>query len=368
MGAAVFYSPNNVSIEEIQFPSYDNKRGGVILRVNACAVCGYDVRVFRNGHPKVTPPIILGHEICGEILETIFVSEQIGNTIKTSTIESGTRVAVCPIIPCLRCGYCLRSQYNLCINLKEIGSTINGGFAEYIYIPEQTLKIGGLVQVPANLSNEEAVLLEPLACCLNGFSNTAPLIQGLTSPWIVILGDGPIGLLHLQISKNIYNANTILVGKIPSRLQKAKDMGADETILLNENSINDDEAVSRILGFSEGIGANMAVIATSNPEALDFATRILRKKSKINIFAGMPEGTSLRVDSNWLHYNEISITGSFSSTPRMLREACRLVSDKKIELSKIITHKYPLTNIEGAIVATEKYYGLRTVINNFEKV
>ncbi|CAN5213909.1 zinc-dependent dehydrogenase [soil metagenome] len=364
MSAAIFYRPNNISIEQVRIPPYSTTKG-VILKVNACAICGYDVRVYRYGHSKVIPPIILGHEICGEILETVFIGEDRYNTKKTRTIESGTRVAVCPIIPCLTCIYCLSCQYNLCINLKEIGSTTDGGFAEYVYIPDQILEIGGLVEVPTHLSNEEVVLLEPLACCLNGFSKTSPIVQGKTPPSVAIIGDGPIGLLHLQISKNIYGANTIVVGKIPSRLQKAKEMGADEIISLN--NIEDDEAAKKIQGFTDGIGANIAMVATSNPQALDLATKIVRKNSKINIFAGMPKGTSLGMDSNWLHYNEISITGSFSSTPSMLREACRLASDKTIDLEKMITHRYSLKDIEDAIFATEKYYGLRTVINNFQK-
>ena len=96
-------------------------------------------------------------------------------------------------------------------------------------------------------------------------------------------------------------------------------MGADEIILLNDNNDDDDKAVDRILGFTEGIGANIVMVATSNPEALELAKRIVRKNSIINIFAGMLKGTTLKVDSNWLHYNQISITGSFSSTKNAQR-------------------------------------------------
>lgn len=190
MGAAIFHGPNKITIEEIQIPTK-----GIILKVNACAVCGYDARVFRNGHSKVKPPIILGHEICGEVLERVFTCEET-NMARLGTIEAGTRVVVCPIIPCLTCGYCLNGNYNLCLYLKEIGSTVNGGFAEYVYIPDQTIKIDGLVEVPANLTNDEAVLLEPLACCLNGFSTIGHIVKGKTSPSVVIIGDGPIGLTN----------------------------------------------------------------------------------------------------------------------------------------------------------------------------
>jgi len=173
MNAAVFYSPNNLSVKEIQFPTDQDERDGVMLKVNACAVCGYDVRVFRNGHSKVTPPIILGHELCGE---TVKSTNPIRTTINTTSndiiIKEGSRVAVCPVIPCLNCTYCYNKQYNLCINLKEIGSTVDGGFAEYIKIPKNVIQIGGLVSVPDNLSNEEAALLEPFASMPNPMNNT----------------------------------------------------------------------------------------------------------------------------------------------------------------------------------------------------
>ena len=134
------------------------------------------------------------------------------------------------------------------------------------------------------------------------------------------------------------------------------------------------ETSDNILEFTDGIGANVVIVATSNPAALDLAIKVAAKNSKINIFAGMPKknnnrnntnNTAVPIDPNWLHYNQISITGSFSSTPSMLYEAARLASTKKVDLTKIVTHRYSLSNIEEAILATEKYYGLRAVINRF---
>jgi L-iditol 2-dehydrogenase len=143
-----------------------------------------------------------------------------GSSDGTSSNSSSTRVVVSPVVPCLNCYYCNNNkQYNLCINLKEIGSSINGGFAEYIKVPKEILQIGGLIPVPDNLSDEEATLLEPLTCCLNGFSHmgmntdmhTVTKKEGTFS--VVILGDGPIGLLHLQLSKLLFPyAQTIVVG------------------------------------------------------------------------------------------------------------------------------------------------------------
>lgn len=383
MRAAVFYGANNIANEDA-YSNYLVKDKGVVLDVNACAICGYDVRVFRHGHRKVTPPIILGHEICATTKQDVSIQTPMGTTsdiLSSIIIKAGSRVAVSPIIPCLNCIYCENKEYNLCTNLKEIGSSINGGFAEYIKIPENILNVGGLVPVPDNLSDEEAALLEPLACCLNGFfhimgSPVTKLIGNKNT--VAIIGDGPIGLIHLQISKRLYGARTILVGMIPKRMNLAKAMGADATLSFDDknntnssqpnhhnDSYNEDQTLRNILDLTDGIGAKIIIIATSNPIALSFAIKIASKNSIINIFSGMPRDNNILLDANWLHYNQTSITGSFSSTPYMLQEAARIASSGKIDLSKIISHQYSLAEIKDAIIATEKYHGLRVVINKF---
>ena len=377
MHAAMFYGPDNIIVSH-EASDYEKGavkgRRGVLLRVKACAVCGYDVRVYRNGHQKVTPPVILGHEICGQIESDIVVAtaDNGGEKERSLTVKSGTRVAVSPIIPCLNCIYCHYKQYNLCLNMKEIGSSINGGFAEFLRIPEETLKVGGLVSVPDSMSDEEVALLEPLACCLNGLSNMGPIVRKNERNRVAIIGDGPIGLLHLQLIKRLDGAKAMVIGRIPQRIQKAKTMGADATALFatnkNHNDIN--EIRENVLDFTCGIGFNTIIVATSNLAALDFATKIASKNSRISIFAGLPKSSdrslgSFSLDPNLLHYNQISITGSFSSTPNMLREAARLASNNEIDLSKIISHKYPLRDINEAMLATERYRGLRVIINKF---
>jgi len=367
MYAAVFHAPNNIANEEVYYDHNDERVGGVSLRVNACAICGYDARVFRNGHQKVRPPMILGHEICGQIENDVLLTRTADDTTTQTLIKAGSRVAVSPIIPCLNCKYCYNKQHNLCVDLAEIGSSVDGGFAEYVRIPEKILRIGGLIQVPDDLSDREATLLEPLACSLNGFSQIGPIIGQETT--VAIIGDGPIGLLHLQISKRLFGANTIVIGKIPHRVEKAKVMGADAATMLhyndNDRAYSDDEALKDTLDFTDGGGANVIIVATSNPSAIGFAKKIAGKNSRINLFAGMAKGTSLSLDPNWLHYNQITITGSFSSVPENLQQAARLASNRDINLSEIISHRYSLANIKKGISATEQCSGLRVVIDTF---
>jgi L-iditol 2-dehydrogenase len=374
MHAAVFYGPNSISYENAYRNPIDTKAdtfSGSILKVNACSVCAYDARVFRNGHSKVTPPIVLGHEICGQTIEDITIRDHLGSGTE---LRSGSRVAISPIIPCLKCVYCANKQYNLCNDLKEIGSSVNGGFAEYINIPKQILEIGGIAPIPDCLTNEEAALIEPLSCCINGFSHIG---YPLETESVVVLGDGPIGLLHLQLSKNLYKARTTIVGKIPQRLQKARSMGADKTIMICDNDqgyghsyVNsrhdlNSESIADVLQFTGGKGADIIIIATHNPAALDFALKVASKNSRINIFSGIASSSRLSLDPNLLHYNQISITGSFSSTPKSLQEAVRLACSRKIDLSKLIGRSYSLSDIEQALLTTEKCIELRAVINKF---
>lgn len=344
MLAAVFHAPNNMILQQVPVA-----RTQLTLKVNACAVCGYDVRVFRHGHRKVSPPVILGHELCGEIQSEVRVD---GNIIR-----EGSRVALCPLLPCLNCPYCKSNDYNLCMNLREIGSTSDGGFAQYVAVPEQIIRIGGLVPVPEELTDEEAALLEPLACCMNSFSRMGPVARGSSA---VIVGDGPMALLHLQLFKRLSSSKVAIIGRIPQRMEKARAMGADAVFDYSKGTVAD------VLDFSSTCrGAGAVVVATSNPAAFELAIKVAAKNSKINLFAGMPGSQTFVLDANWLHYNQISITGSFSSTPAMLAEAARLAAQKTIDLTAIVTHKYSLEEIEKAIHVTEKYYGLRTVINKF---
>ena len=341
--AAVFYGPGRISIAEKEFHLQNGRAGDSlqesILKIRSCCVCGYDARVFRNGHRKVNPPIVLGHEICAETTKDL------------GSMKAGTRVAVYPVLPCLDCRYCLQKRYNLCINMKEIGSTHDGGFAQYIKIPKETIQIGGLLPVPDSLSDEEASLIEPLACCLNGFSQINGALDKDSS--VAIIGDGPIGLLHLQLLKNLLGTRPVVVGKVSERMDAARSFGPAKVF-------SADDEVSEMLRFSEGSGYDLVVVATSEPSAVELAGKIASKGSCINIFAGIKGRAAL--DPNLVHYNQISVNGSFSSTPDNFRRAARLASDKIIDLSKIITHRYSLDTIAEAISVTESYRGLRAVV------
>lgn len=344
--AAVLNGPKSFQIKDLPIDG-DAK---VLLKTLSCAVCGYDVRVYNEGHRKVRPPIVLGHEICARTLNPLKLPDE-------TIIPENTRVIVSPLIPCLNCYYCSIGHFNSCNSLSEIGSSVNGGFADYINIPQNNLLVNGIIPITNNISNEEASLIEPLSCCLNAHFNFN--IQ-THSEYVIIIGDGPIGLIHLQISK-LYNAKTIVVGKIPSRLKEAKSSGADMVLLNN----NPDETIKTILEYTSRKGGKLVVVATSNPDAIDLALKVAGKNSVVNLFAGMPKNKTLEIDPNLLHYNQICLSGSFSSTPKVMKRATDLVHEKKIDLKRLITHRFSIDEIDKAFYITEVYDGLRSVINSF---
>jgi L-iditol 2-dehydrogenase len=345
--SAVFSGPENFKIMDLPISRKDND---VLLKTMSCAVCGYDVRVFREGHKKVRPPIVLGHEICARTLNTLSLPNG-------QVIPEGKRVIVSPLIPCLNCHHCNAGHFNSCDNLNEIGSSINGGFADYITIPSNNLLINGIIPIEDNILDDEASLIEPLSCCLNAHLNFNIPISG---EFVIIIGDGPIGLIHLQVSK-LYGAKTIVVGKIPSRLNEAKSIGADLVITNNEP----DETVKKIWDYTYGNGGKLIIVATSNPEGIDLALKLAGKNSLVSLFAGTSKNKILSIDPNLLHYNQITLSGSFSSTPKVMKKAMDLVHEQKIDLRRLVTHRFSLDEIDKAFSATEGYNGLRSVINSF---
>ncbi|HEX2306292.1 MAG TPA: alcohol dehydrogenase catalytic domain-containing protein [Nitrososphaeraceae archaeon] len=345
--SAIFRGPKNFQVKDLPISTKDCK---VLLKTLSCAVCGYDVRVFKEGHKKVRPPIVLGHEICARTLDTLRLpNDQI--------IPDDRRVIVSPLIPCLNCHHCSAGRFNSCDNLNEIGSTINGGFADYINIPQNNILINGIIPIANNIHDDEASLIEPLSCCLNAHLNFNIPIR---DEFVIIIGDGPIGLIHLQISK-LCGAKTIVVGKIPSRLKEAKSIGAD-MILLNNDL---EESIRKIWDYTYEKGGKLIIVATSNPEAIDLALKVAGKNSLISLFAGISKNKILRIDPNLLHYNQITLSGSFSSTPKVMKKAMDLVHEQKINLRRLITHRFPLDEIDKAFSVTEGYGGLRSIINSF---
>ena len=187
MKAAVYYGPRDVRVETVPMPTAGP--GEVVLRVLRCSVCGTDKRIFLYGQKNVVPPTVTGHEIVGTVHE-------VGSGVDAE-IAIGRKVVVATVVGCGKCIYCQRKQYNLCDSFTALGYDYAGGFAEYVKIPAAAVAQGNIILVPPAMALERAALVEPLSCCLNGqeYLNAQPGDRAL------VLGAGPIGLMHAAILK-----------------------------------------------------------------------------------------------------------------------------------------------------------------------
>src|ERR1700691_1655303 len=243
MKAAVLYGKEDLQIESVAVPSIGE--GDVLVRVQAALTCGTDVKVFRRGYHArmIVPPALFGHELAGDI---VAVGKDVCN------FHVGQRVVAANSAPCLECFYCKRGNENLCEDLLFN----NGAYAEYIRIPARIVE-RNTYRIPHGVSYHDAALIEPLACVLKGFEETAPR-PGDT---IAILGLGPIGLMFVRLA-SLYGCRVIAIGRRRTQLDRAEAMGAHELVRADQHA-NTAEAVRNLTG---GRGADIAVEAGGKPE------------------------------------------------------------------------------------------------------
>ncbi|CEO90295.1 zinc-dependent dehydrogenase [Syntrophaceticus schinkii] len=328
MKAAIVHGANDIRLEEVPQPVPEP--GDIVVRVRASGICATDVKtLLGQGLPKDLP-IILGHEVAGEV-------SSLGKGVEG--FEVGDRVAVYPIAVCGECDYCLGDRHNLCRHEFGLAHGIDGGFAEYVRIPRQIINIGGVVKLPPELPFELAALAEPLSCGLAAL-RVNKVKQGDT---VVIVGAGPMGTIHLLLAK-WRGAKVFIIEQKVSRQEFAKNLGADAVI--DPHSQDPLEAVMKLTG---GDGAEVVITSLSDPQVIEDSLPLVKKGGVFNIFGGPPAGHKIRIDPRLLHYREITITGSFASTPGDFREAVYLIGSQEIDAARLITDRFSLDNMLEAV-------------------
>ncbi len=344
MKAAVLETLEKIVVKEVSIPPI--KKGEMLVKIRSCAVCGSDIRIYHQGNPRVKPPQIIGHEIAGEIVE---IGERIEN------FKVGDRVAIGADVPCGVCKFCKNGLGNNCSINYAIGYQFPGGFAEYIHTNETTVNYGPLHRIPENLSFDEASLAEPLACSLNGYE-LANLKIGDT---VVIIGAGPIGLMLVELARNIGAGRIILSQRSKERLKIARKFSADTFISSSEENL-----VERVMEETKGEGADVVMVACANPSAQEEALEIVGHRGRVNFFGGLPPGsTRIKIDSNLIHYKECFVLGSHGSVPRHHKIALDLLSRGAVKGKDFITHHYNLDDIKEAFGAAEAHQGLKVIVN-----
>lgn len=345
MKAAVIEQLGVISVQEVSEPELLSE--SMLIRVEACAICGSDIRIFRKGDPRATFPRIVGHEIAG-------VVEKVGNKIKKFNI--GDRVTVAPGHGCGKCKYCLNGMGNVCINPRpSVGYASSGGFAQYIVPPVNVVENGFVNIIPANISFEEASMAELLACCING-QERAEAGQGDT---VVIIGAGPAGCMHVGLAKAREAMKVILVERLMPRLLLAKEKFKPDVIISGE----DKEVIIRVKEETGGLGADVIIVAAPSPQAQEAALSMISPIGRVVFFGGLPKDNKMiTIDANIIHYTECSITGASSSLGRQNREALDLISQGLINAKEYITHRFPLDQIVMAFDAVENKEAIKVVI------
>jgi L-iditol 2-dehydrogenase len=323
MTAAVLYGKENVQIETVDVPQIG--RGDVLVRVRAALTCGTDVKVFRRGYHArmIVPPALFGHELGGDIVA-------MGKDVRG--FKMGQRVVAANSAPCGECFYCRRNQENLCEDLLFN----NGAYAEYIRIPERIVR-RNMYEVPDHVSYQDAALVEPLACVLRGLEESG-VRPGDT---VAVIGLGPIGMMFVRLAKAVCNARVIAIGRRPQQLLRASRMGADETVLNCDGA----DVVGPVHEMTGGRGADVVIEAVGLPEVWQLAIKLLRRGGVVNFFGGCPDGTNLSLDTNLLHYSELTCKASFHHTPALIRKALDLVSRGYVGAKDFVNHSEPLTNL-----------------------
>lgn len=334
MKAAMYYGPKKLEIKEVEMPKISDNE--ILVRVRTVGLCPSDVRTYNFGNPHVNPPIIPGHEITGEVAET-------GKNVKAISI--GDRVNVPADAFCGKCEMCRCGHENLCKDPISYGYNFNGAYAEYLRVTRRFIDHGEVFTLPSDVSFEEATFAEPVACCINAILK-ARVGFGRT---VTIIGDGPMGLTDVQLAK-LFGADTVIIsGHHDQRLNIAKSMGVDYAI----NSSKTD-AVKKIVELTNEKGVDAVIATITTPTTIEQATKMVGKHGIVVVFGGSPRGTTVTIDPNILHYSEACLIGSEGYTIRMYETAFNLITKHKINVKKLISHKYKLDNLLEAIAMAQK--------------
>jgi L-iditol 2-dehydrogenase len=340
MKAAVLYGREDVRIESVEVPRIGV--GEVLLRARVALTCGTDAKVYRRGYHArmIVPPAVFGHEMAG-------VVEDVGPGVEG--LEPGMEVVAANSAPCGECHYCRHEMPSLCDDLQFW----NGAYAEFARIPQRVVR-KNLLPLTDGVSFREAAMVEPLAC----------VVRGVEESWIgrgqsvAVLGSGPIGLMFVALAR-MRGAHVVAVGRKREKLEKAEEMGAEQVISARPGVEVAD--VLRELSPSKR-GFDVVIEAVGLPETCEAAVRSVRKGGVVNLFGGCPADTRIGIDSQRLHYQELTIKSTFHHTPESVRKAFRLIADGHVDPNAFITSEAPLEDLPMVLRDMTRGHGLKTAI------
>jgi L-iditol 2-dehydrogenase len=326
MTAAVLYGKEDVKIEKVPIPTLE--RGEVLVKVNVALTCGTDLKVFQRGYHArmIVPPALFGHELSGVI-------EEVGPGVRD--FRRGMKVVALNSAPCGSCFYCVKHQENLCEDLLFN----NGAYAEYIKIPRRIVETN-MLALPDGVSFESAAMTEPLACALRGLQETGADIGDI----VTVVGAGPLGLMLIRVAK-LNGCKVIAVVKREEQVKAARHFGADDVVQITKV----ESPVDAVISLTEGRGSDIVIEAVGRPQAWHWAVDMVRRGGVVNFFGGCATGTKVEIDTNRLHYSELTLKATFHHTPQTVRRAFALIAEKKVQSSDFVTGEAPLSKLKQVL-------------------
>jgi L-iditol 2-dehydrogenase len=345
MLAAVYHGPNDLRVEDVAVPRIG--AGEILVKVLSASICGTDLRIFHGNHRMYQPGTIRipGHEVVGTIAE-------VGSSVENYSI--GQRVFCAPNTGCGHCDQCVTGNNNLCTNYDAIGVTSDGGFAEYVRIPANSVQQGNVIPVSEAVDPAVAALMEPFACVLRG-QNALHIKPGEV---VLVIGAGPIGIMHTKLAKARGAGRVIVSEPIPDRAAQALRMGADRVV----NPAAED-LQSALKEESRGRGADVIVVAAPVHAAQENSLELAAIGGRINFFGGLPKDRPMiHLDSNLVHYKELVITGTTACSTADCWQAAQIVNSGMIDLSDVVSQRFPLKEAVAAFAAAEDRKSLKIVL------
>ncbi|MHA1697157.1 MAG: zinc-dependent dehydrogenase [Candidatus Helarchaeota archaeon] len=338
MKANFFYDINDFRYLDIESPKISESE--VLIEMKSCGVCGTDIH--KAIYKTVQTPIVLGHEVSGIIIE-------VGDKVKKFSV--GDRVALAHHAPCMVCWECRHNHHSLCDEYLKTNLD-PGGFSEIIRVPAINVS-RTMVKIPDSMSYDEGAFMEPLACCIRGYSSK--IQPGDT---VLILGSGPIGIIHTQIAK-AFNASLIInTDLVDFRLKMAEKF---DSIGIN---VNKEDLVSKVLELTNGKGADVIIDTVGNKTAMQQGIKSARKGAIINVFAPFMENENIEINFNEIFFHELTFVGTYSSSPLDYPRVIKLIENGFINVKDLITHKFKLKDLEKAInIGHKAKESLKLIIN-----
>ncbi|MGE0134730.1 MAG: zinc-binding dehydrogenase [Dehalococcoidia bacterium] len=339
MRATIFEAPGQVSVVDRATP--EPGPGELRLRMAAASLCASDVRVYR-GEKYAKPGVVPGHEIAG-------VVEAVG---EGAGFAEGDRVVVCPVVACGRCRFCIVGRQNRCIDRRTLGYDLDGGFAEQLLVPAELLRVGHVLPVPKDLPLDIAALTEPAACTLNSLE----LCEVGAGTSLLIMGAGPMGLLHLIMARAVGTSPIIVSEPVAERRAIAERWGAD--LVLDPET---QDVLAEVKAATGGYGADAVVVTVGVHALVTPAIDYVRKQGVINLFAGFPPNQTVPFDPNIIHYGEIILSGSQNATTEQYRKTIALLGQVP-HIDEVVTNRYDIEHAPEAYSSRLAMSGLKSLV------